>query len=116
MGQLTYLKQLHMHPFPHHLSSKKVVQRYLLILISDIYLLFIVFLLLLLFLLAFLLLIIIMEGEVNASPCEKGLGASEKSYLFVPLMQLHFLAAAFSDNSSIIFILTIFYKHPVKNF
>ena len=87
-----------------------------------------------LFLLAFLLLIIIMEGEVNASPCEKGLWASEKSYHFVPFLQLYLLATAFSDQSSIFsdtfhFItfywqsyrlifsnayLTIFYKHPVK--
>ena len=95
-------------PIFYRLSSKKVVLVFLFILISDIYLLFILLLFflllffLLLFLLVILLLIIIMDGEVNASPYEKGLGASEKSYLFVPLLQLHFLAAG---ESSIIFTL-----------
>ena len=59
MGQLTYLKQLQMYPFPHHLSFKKVVQGYLFILISDIHLLFILFLLLYLLLLFLLLLFLL---------------------------------------------------------
>ena len=58
IGQLTYLKQMQMYPFPHHLSFKKVVQGYLFILISDIYLLFILFLLLFLLLLFLLILLL----------------------------------------------------------
>ena len=60
-------------------------------------------LLILLFLPLFLLLIIIREGEAKASPHEKGLGASEKSYLLVPILQLHFLATASSNESSLTF-------------
>ena len=43
--------------------------------------------LLLLFLILFHLLIIFMEREAKASPLGKGLGAIEKSYLLLPLMQ-----------------------------
>ena len=60
MGQLSYLKQLQMYPFPHHLSFKKVVQGYLFILISNIYFLFILFLLLLLLFLLLLFLLILL--------------------------------------------------------
>ena len=42
---------------------------------------------LLLFLILFHLLIIFMEREAKASPLGKGLGAIEKSYLLLPLMQ-----------------------------
>ena len=47
---------------------------------------------------------IIMDGKAKTSPREKGLEESEKSYLFLPFLQLHFhAAAASSDESSIIF-------------
>ena len=48
---------------------------------------FFLFLFLLLFLILFHLLIIFMEREAKASPLGKGLGAIEKSYLLLPLMQ-----------------------------
>ena len=41
----------------------------------------------LLFLLLFLILFHLMEREAKASPLGKGLGAIEKSYLLLPLMQ-----------------------------
>ena len=50
MEQHTYLKQLHMLPFPHHLLFKKVVLWYVFILISDSYLLFLLLLFSVLFL------------------------------------------------------------------
>ena len=81
------------------------------IIISALNLLFILLLFLLLFLLLpfvllfhfLLLLIIIIEGKAKASPREKCLGASKKSDFFLPFLQLHFLGAASSDESSIIF-------------
>ena len=48
---------------------------------------FLLLLFLLLFLILFHLLIIFMEREAKASPLGKGLGAIEKSYLLLPLMQ-----------------------------
>ena len=48
---------------------------------------FLFLLFLLLFLILFHLLIIFMEREAKASPLGKGLGAIEKSYLLLPLMQ-----------------------------
>ena len=51
----------------------------------------------------FFLLFIIMEDKAKASPREEGLWATKKSYLFVPFLQLHFLAETSSDESSITF-------------
>ena len=50
-----------------------------------------------------LVLLHIMEVKAKASSHEKCLGISEESFHFLPLLQLHFLAAASSDESSIIF-------------
>ena len=118
MGKLTYLKYLHMHLFPHQLSSKKEVRWYLFILISDIYILFIFFLLLFLLLLFLLFLLSTNQhhgGESHSQSMWKRSWGKWKSYLFLPLLQLHFLAAAFSEKSSTIFIYILFSLPSIDN-
>ena len=96
------------HPFPPPLPYAPTPPFLVLLLFLILFhLLLLLFLLIILFFLTHFLLVLlfitIMEGEAEASPLEKGLWARETSYLLVPLLQLHFLATASSDDRSLTF-------------